>query len=64
MNVKLREGTLRAPDPSNRIRDGNHEGPVAYIQAAPGDQMYSTVAMFATEYWDGECWQLIDEEQP
>lgn len=30
-----------------------------YQYANPGDFMFSTLTMFAQEYWDGEAWRPI-----
>lgn len=51
--IVLREGTLRAPDPSK---------PGHYLQAAPHDPMYSALSLIATEWWNGKEWVAIYED--
>jgi hypothetical protein len=46
-------------DMHGRIRRPSDTDPTGYVEAAPGDSIYSTLMFTATEYWNGSAWELI-----
>ena len=43
-------GAIRYTDPNGVVHEAN-----------PGDRLFSTVLMLASEYWDGKQWAPIED---